>query len=107
MKTLQDIRNDLKEIRYYYTHQSNFKDAISQIGENQAVKTIKIYKDIIVSAPSRYYDIYCSLYVDGYSQQTLSDKRCYSREYIRLLNKGLLEYLYKEINKKEGDSNEQ
>ena len=39
MKTLDDIRNDLKEIRYYYSRKTMF-DRMGAIVESDVVKTV-------------------------------------------------------------------
>lgn len=32
MITIEEIRNDLRDIRYYYTHQNIFTEALKQLG---------------------------------------------------------------------------
>lgn len=36
--TLNEIRDDLREIRYYYTHKAAFDNAVKLIGTNTVVE---------------------------------------------------------------------
>ena len=105
MINANQIREDLKNIKYYYTHKAVFEEASQQLGESEVMKKVRIYNDIILSAPPKFYDLYYSLYMSGHTQESLSAKLCYTREYIRLLNKEFIEYLLEKLNEKEEISN--
>lgn len=105
MINANQIREDLKDIKYYYTHKAVFEEASQQLGESEVMKKVKIYNEIILTAPPKYYDLYFSLYMSGHTQESLSEKLCYTREYIRLLNKEFVDYLLKKLNEKEALQN--
>ena len=103
MINANQIREDLRDIKYYYTHKNVFEEAKAELGESKIMKTVRKYNDIIVSAPAKFYDLYLSLYMCGHTQESLSLKLCYTREYIRLLNKEFIDYLIKKLNEKENE----
>ena len=51
------IREELKEIRYYFSHKEMFEKASSVIGANIVSTKIKKYNDAIRFAPPRLYEI--------------------------------------------------
>ena len=75
MKTKEEVRDDLKEIRYYCSKQRDFENAAKTIGSSTVVEKVKAYNEAIQTAPIRLYDLYVSLYVNN------------NREYLR--EKGL------------------
>ena len=97
MLSLETIRNDLKDIRYYYSRKSVFDNAESSVGKTFMLKKIEIYNKAVCSAPPRLYDLYVSLYLENNTQDSLSYKLGYTFEYISRLNKKLLEFLQKNI----------
>lgn len=101
MINANQIREDLRDIKYYYTHKNVFEEAKAELGESKIMKTVRKYNDIIISAPAKFYDLYFSLYMCGHTQESLSEKLCYTREYIRLINKEFIEYLIKKLNENE------
>ena len=101
MITVDEVRNELKEIRYYYSHKDSIDNASKIIGENILMKRVKLYAEVIMSAPAKLYELFYSLYVFGHTQQSLADQMCYTREYVRLANCDLIKFLTNELNKKE------
>lgn len=93
--TLNEIRDDLREIRYYYTHKAAFDNAVKLIGTNTVVEKAERYNKIIQSAPARMYDLYLGLYVNGYTQEAYADEAGYCPQHIQELNKQLILYLQK------------
>ena len=65
MLELSEIREDLKEIRYYYAHKDIFEKASKQIGEHSCIAKIVKYNDVIRFAPARLYELYVSLYLEN------------------------------------------
>ena len=94
---LNKIREDLKDIRYYYTRKSMFDKASASVGENTILNKIEKYNSLVRLAPPRLYDIYVSLYLDNNTQESLSDKLGYSVEYISKLNGQLVRFFQKTI----------
>ncbi len=62
MLTLKQIRNDLKDIRYYYSRKEALEQGFRVVGTNDIVDKTKRYNTVIQSAPTRLYDIYVGLY---------------------------------------------
>ena len=100
---LKKIREDLKDIRYYYTRRAMFDKASASVGENTIMKKIEKYNNLVCLAPPRLYDIYVSLYLDNNTQETLSDKLGYSIEYISKLNSQLIKFFKNNFDKEENE----
>ena len=97
MLTLKQIRDDLKDIRYYYSRKEAFEQGFRVVGSNDIVGKAKRYNTVMQSAPTRLYDIYVCLYARNLTQEALSIELCYTPEYIQILNKRLLLYLQKTL----------
>lgn len=91
--SLNKIRNDLKEIRYYYSRKEFFDESNREVIGNSVLEKVKRYNETVKSAPPRLYDVYIMLYVRNYTQEGLSEKLGYSPVYIQMLNKQLLLFL--------------
>ena len=101
MKTLTEIRNDLKEIRYYYTRKNDIDNSFRFTGTSALLDVVNLYNNQIRFAPLRLYDIYSSLYIENHTQESLAVKFGCSTENIQKSHKKLLEYLQKNIKDKE------
>ena len=101
MLSLNEIRGDLKEIRYYYVRKEMFDSAVSVVGLSEVWDKVKKYKIAIQNAQPRLYDMYVSLYTKNRTQQALSIELGYTPEYIRLQHKKLLLFLQSYFNEKE------
>lgn len=99
--TANEIRKDLKNIRYYYSRQTVFDKVTDAIGQNVIIEKLDIYNKVICLAPPRLYDLYISLYLQNNTQDSLSEKLGYSIEHISRLNSQLVKFFEKELNKKE------
>lgn len=97
MLTLKQIRDDLKDIRYYYSRKEAFEHGFRVIGESGIVGKAKRYNTAMQSAPTRLYDIYVGLYARNLTQEALSIELGYTPEYIQILNKRLLLFLQKTV----------
>ena len=95
------IREDLKDIRYYYSRKAMFEKASASVGENSILKKIETYNRLVRLAPPRLYDLYVSLYLENNTQESLSDKLGYSVEYISKLNSQLIKFFKTNIDKEE------
>ena len=96
MKTLDDIRNDLKEIRYYYSRKTMF-DRMGTIVESDVVKTVNHYNSVIRSAPAMLYDIYMSVYIFNNTQEAVADDWDMSFSYVHKVHEKLLQFLQANI----------
>ena len=97
MKSFSSIREDLKDIRYYYMRKEDFDKAFSTTGENIILKKVRQYHEVMKQASPKLYDLYISLYINCHTQESLSDKLGFTPEYIQMLNKQLLKYLQSQL----------
>ena len=97
MLTLATIRNDLKDIRYYYSRKKMFDEAAACTGVNDVLAKTKKYNDAVVKASPKLYDLYVSLYIKNHTQESLSNELGYTPEYIQMLNKQLLKFLQSKL----------
>ncbi len=59
MITLEQIRKDLREIRYYYANEKAFQSMAKSVGESSVVEKVGRYNGVIRKAPAKLY--VCSL----------------------------------------------
>lgn len=97
MLQLKKIREDLKEIRYYYEHKELFNTAIGDAGFHDVLTKVKRYNLAVQSAPPQLYGLYVYLYVKNYTQEAYANKFGYEPEHICRLNKKLLLFLQTKI----------
>lgn len=101
MKSVKDIRDDLKNIRYFYSRKDFFNEASASIGQIQITDLIKTYQNAICYAPPRLYDLFVSLYMKDITQEELSCELGYSPEHISRLNGQLVRFLQSHFNNEE------
>lgn len=97
MITLEQIREDLKDIRYYYSKQELFDHATVRVVRNTILEKVERYNNAMQDAPLKLYDLYISLYVRNNTQLALSFDWDYSSDYIKQLNRKLCEFLQKKL----------
>ena len=101
--TLNEIREDLRDIRYYYSRKE-FLEANADLAESKIKKKVEKYNRAIRNAPPKLLDIYLNLYRKGYTQEATAAILGYSPQYINLLNNNLLIYLCGALNNSEKSS---
>lgn len=99
--TATQIREDLKNIRYFYIRKDMFEKTNFSVGKNKIADTIERYNNAICFASPRLYDVYVSLYIENNTQESLSDKLGYSLVYISKLNSQLIKFFQKQLDIKE------
>ena len=97
MLTINQVREDLKEIRYYYSMQELFDSAANTVKPVAILNKVELYNAAIKAAPARLYILYISLYVNNNTQAALADDWGYTREYVKEINQKLVEYLQKTL----------
>lgn len=97
MLTVKEIRKDLQEISYYFSHKEMFDDVINIIGGCAVLEKIQRYNEAIKKAPLRIYEIYVELHLHDKTQEALAEERNYTAGYIQQLNKELLQFLQKTL----------
>ncbi len=95
--TLNEIRQQLKTIRLYYTSKVRFSAAFDTL-PHSATELAATYAATITSAPLDLYLVYYELYVKGLTQEAAAADLNYSTEYIRQKNKRLLLFLQSKFN---------
>lgn len=95
MVTMQTIREDLREIRYYYSKQKLFEDSSKFVVAKSVLDKVNRYNQAVQNAPARLYDLYISLYVQNNTQAALAYEWDYCNDYIKRLNKQLCEFFFK------------
>lgn len=101
MITQNQVREELKEIRYYMSRKAVFDKSASCVGKNTIEKKMELYNHIICNATPRLYDIYVSLYLENNTQESLSEKLGYSLVHIGRLNAQLVKFLQQQLNVEE------
>ena len=106
--TTEQIRRELQDIRYYYSHKAMFDRASDCVAKSTAVGLAEKYNAAIRSAPPRLYDLYLSLYIGNNTQASLAEKWGYSEGHIRYLNRQLYAFFQGAFEKtdKGGDEHE-
>ncbi len=98
MVTMQEIREDLRQIRYYYSKKEMFENATKYIVASSVVDKVNRYNEAVKDAPPRLYDLYVSLYVQNNTQAALAYEWDYCNDYIKRLNKQLCVFFFKAFN---------
>ena len=62
--TIEQIRRELQDIRYYYSRKAIFDRASDCVAKNAAVALARKYNEAVRTAPPKLYDLYISLYTD-------------------------------------------
>lgn len=93
MKTLQEIREDLAEIKFYYANEKEIIAAGKVTGLIRLAETVKAYNEAVSNAKGQLYILYVALYVHNNSQMVVADDWDCSVDYVKRLNRQLLHYL--------------
>lgn len=101
MKSLSKVREELRDIRYYYAHKEMFDESVKMTGAHELIRKAERYNAAMCTAPPRLYEVYVGLYVYGNTQESLSETLCYSPEHIQRQHKKILLYLQTKIGKEE------
>ena len=100
--TKHEIKADLQDIRYYYTHKVMFDKAENTGFKSEAVRKSEEYGQIVSKAPPRLYVLYYLLYAEGKTQYAAAMEQNVTEGHIRNTVRQLQQYLLDEINKEEG-----
>lgn len=95
MKSLNEVKKELKQIRFYYANKKDIEKFSESVGENYIVNIVKQYNEAVCNAPIQLYYLYCCLYLNNNSQEVVAEDWSYSVKYIQKLNKALCEFIQK------------
>ncbi len=101
MKTIKKVKEELSEIRYYYSKIKDFEKISVVIGESDVCKLVARYNKVIRRGSIRFYDLYISLYVNNNSLSVVAEDWGINYYYVSRLNKQLCDFLVKELNKED------
>lgn len=93
MYTLIKIKEDLKDIRYYFANIEHFENISYQVASSSVIMKVKIYNEAIKNAPAQLYDLFVSLYTKNNTHASLAKYWGYSEGHIKYLNNNLCKYL--------------
>ena len=93
MVTMEQIKTELANIRYYYSPK-----AFDSVGKNGILDTVSRYNQIICSAPPRVYEVYVCLYIECCTYEAAAEKLGYSVNYIYRSNKKIVDFFYETMN---------
>lgn len=97
--TVQQVKDDLREIRYYYAKQKELDSASRTVGTSSITEKIERYNTAVRKAPVRLYDLYVALYVHNNTQLAVALDWDYTADYIRKLNNKLCLFLKRELDR--------
>ena len=100
--TLKQVKKDLQDICYYYTHKAMFDKAENTGFKSEAVRKSEEYGRLMMKAPPRLYVLYYLLYVEGKTQYAAAMEQNVTDGHIRNLVRQLQQYLLDEINREGG-----
>lgn len=95
--TKQEVKADLQDIRYYYTHREMFERAEDTGFKNAVTKKAERYAQAMANAPPRLHTLFFILYVEGKTQSAAAQDWGVSECYIRSIGRKLLAYLVETI----------
>lgn len=95
MKTLQEIRDELKMIREYHFALSSAGNGAEILVPNDIARLMESYSRRVKDAPKPVQRVYFGLYERGRTQKVLAAEWGVTEKYVQILNKRLLLYLQK------------
>ena len=99
MITIETIKRELEDIRYYYARRDMFDKAFDSVGKNTILQTVHRYNEAICSAPPKVYEMYVSLYIQCCTYEAAAEALCYSVNYVYKTNKKIVNFFYSAMNK--------
>ena len=93
MLTTVQVRNDLREIRYYYSMQDLFDRSAKTVKPLAILQKVGRYNTAMQNAPARLFVLYVSLYVENNTQAALALEWQLTSDYIKELNNKLISFL--------------
>lgn len=92
MKTIESIREDLSEIRYYYSMKDLFDTGAEIVSPSYLIKKVEEYSNAISQSPAQLYALYIALYVNNEKQISVASEWGYTTYHVKWLNRRLCEY---------------
>lgn len=102
--TKREVKADLQDIRYYYTHKAMFDKAENTGFKNAVVKKTERYGSYMSRASPKLYTLFYALYIEGKTQRATAMEWNVTEGHIKNVNRQLHLYLLEEIGKEEKDN---
>ncbi len=103
MKTIETIKKELKELKYYYAMSVLYanKKHVRLLPPESLIKMVKDYDRRISHAPIRLRLAYDNLYHLGKRQKDYAQECGVTDKYIQILNKRIVVFFYNSFNKEQ------
>ncbi len=95
--SIQQIREELREVRYYYSKQKMFESMEAAGIKNKSKQLADKYNKAMENAPIKLFDLYIALYIQNNTQLVVAEDLGYVIDYVRQLNRQLYIYLQGEL----------
>ena len=99
MKTNEEVKKDLNDIKFYYSRKDLFDK--SEIAENSVIRLAEKYNRLMKDVPPRLFEVYMGLYVNGNTQESMALDEGYTLVYVNRTNIQLIEFLKHKLNDEE------
>ncbi len=99
MITIEVIRKELEDIRYYYARRDAFDKAFDSVGKNEILETVNRYNQAICTASPKLFEIYVALYIECCTYEAAAEDLGFSVSYIYKTNKRIVDFFYTALNK--------
>mgnify|MGYP005771319671 CR=1 FL=1 len=90
--TIEAVKSDLKEVKFYYAHREIYARALAE-SKNQIVKLVGVYEDYMEKAPAELFALYHCLIIEGKSRNQVIDEWHISLTHLKMLYSRLCLYL--------------
>ena len=97
--SIETIKRELENIRYYYARRDMFDKAFDSVGKNAILQTVDRYNTAICSAPPKLYEMYVSLYIECCTYEAAAESLCYSVNDVYKTNKKIVDFFFNAMNK--------
>ena len=96
-KTIEEIKQDLKDIKYYYAHEQILQKAIPSESVKKMIVKAVTYREIMKAAPFDLHIIYEGLYIFRQKQKELAEYLEISQRTVRRKREQIYLYLQKRL----------
>lgn len=99
MITIETIKQQLENIRYYYGRKETFEKAFNFLGKNSILQTVDTYNQAICHASPRLYEVYIAIYINCCTYELAAETLGFSVSHIYRVNREIIDFFYNEFNK--------
>jgi len=92
MKGILEIKEDLNEIKYYYSMKEVFDQGAKYCIPSTLENKVKLYSNAISQAPAQLYAFYISHYVNNQKRIVIANSWNTTTQNLQFINRRLCEY---------------